>query len=229
MSDPPRRLRMELSCGQDVPLRIGLMTGEASAWKVVSALLDEDRFPTPEDAERHTGLTFMRFAAIVEGMHFHPRQCGYAIAIVRRGAMPVEWAMSVVEHSTATDLALAAIELSRCGAPSSWVRDTVMSVTPEDDKGRHLVALVECGAMSLDEAQKVVEGIGSGGGRLAVRLSTRCGAPVGWALRILLSDPGHSQSDVDELKRAAGRGSSRRQPDPEMSRTRKRKMRRTLS
>jgi len=219
---------MELSFSGDLPLRIGLMTGEATSWRVIARLLDERMFHTPEEAERQTGLTFKRFAAIVEGLLDHPRQCGYAIAIVRRGAMPVEWAMSVVEHTRASDAALAAIELSKCGAPSSWVRDTVMSNTPDDDKGRHLVALVECGAMSLDEAQGVVERMGPGNGGLAARLCTRCGAPVGWALQVILSDPSHSQSDLDELKRSVG-GSSRRRSDPEMSKTKQRKMRRMLS
>lgn len=225
MSEHPNRFRLQLSCGPDVPLRIGLMTGEASSWRVAARLLDESEFHTPEEAERHTGITFRRFASVVESLIGSRRQCAYAIAIARRGAMPMEWAMSVVENATNVDVAQAALELGRCGAPADWVRRMVM-LHSTDDKADRILSLVEVGAVSRGEAEADIERMGDGAGRLAVIMATRFGSSYGWATRVVLSDPTERVENVDALRASCGPGT--RPTMLSMSRTQRRKLRRSF-
>lgn len=225
VSEHPNRFRLQLSCGPDVPLWIGLMTGEASSWRVAARLLDEGEFHTPEEAERHTEITFRRFASVVEGLIGHPRQCAYAIAIAHRRAMPMEWAMSVVENSVNSDIAQAALDLARCGAPADWVRRMVMSHST-GDKADRILSLLEVGAASRGEAEVDIERMGDGAGRLAVIMATRFGSSYGWATRIVLSDPTGRLENMDALRASCRPGV--RPAVSSMSRTQRRKLRRSI-
>ena len=198
---------IHLRSDPDDAWKFGLISGDAAKWNFRAIPHDRDDL-LPGQKDRLAEINTAKVRRLIEGLTCHPRQCGYAIAMLDAGAADMSWTMHVIRCHRGP-IAVAVMEIARRGAPRRWVQETLDDI-PLMDIGLPPHELVRLGLLSVAQAERMIENMPKGSGQAAMGMNINGLSKMSWTIRMIMADDDDRDRSVEMLKRLSLKGGGRR-------------------